>query len=416
MGRFFSSTVETALRDIYYQMWTGRGKEALQSLEQASAAGDGDASCVLARCYSGEQYVWDGHGFPEDGRKAASLLRRSVKQGSALGVLICLRSGVMTPALEEEMPFDSLQEAFDAVLEKARAGEPFCQYTVGNVYFWWDFLRIQGKSQEDFPSRQAFRDYLKENIAKCEDWFWKAFRGGVYWGGINLKNYYQNGAEDLIRPQPAKAVDIDRIGAEYGYPYYQYFYALGLKRAGKKEEAYALFRKAADCGEKKAYCDAGFAYYNGWGGPKDAARAAQCFAGGMELPINRELCAGWLGIIYFRGEGVEQDYAKAFQLLKWTDDQGTQGSWLVYYLGACCANGWGTVQDYEMARRYLERVDWNCPDGFYLLGYLYANGLGGPQDIQKGVQLLQKAGDHSQAKEELKHYKKTFFGGKWVRR
>lgn len=45
MGRFFSSTVETALRDIYYQMWTGRGKEALQSLEQASAAGDGDASC-----------------------------------------------------------------------------------------------------------------------------------------------------------------------------------------------------------------------------------------------------------------------------------------------------------------------------------------------------------------------------------
>ena len=238
----------------------------------------------------------------------------------------------------------------------------------------------------------------------------------MYWGGINLENYYQNGAEDLIRPQPAKAVDIDRIGAEYGYPYYQYFYALGLKRAGKKEEAYALFRKAADCGEKKAYCDAGFAYYNGWGVPKDAARAAQCFAGGMELPINRELCAGWLGIFYFRGEGVEQDYAKAFQLLKWTDDQGTQGSWLVYYLGACCANGWGTVQDYEMARRYLERVDWNCPDGFYLLGYLYANGLGGPQDIQKGVQLLQKAGDHSQAKEELKHYKKTFFGGKWVRR
>ena len=49
MGRFFSDTVEQALRDIYYQMWTGRGQEAMRNLEQASAAGDGDASCLLAR-------------------------------------------------------------------------------------------------------------------------------------------------------------------------------------------------------------------------------------------------------------------------------------------------------------------------------------------------------------------------------
>ena len=49
-------------------------------------------------------------------------------------------------------------------------------------------------------------------------------------------------------------------------------------------------------------------------------------------------------------------------------------------------------------------------------GYTVATAFLPQQDIQKGVQLLQKAGDHSQAKEELKHYKKTFFGGKWVRR
>ena len=110
-----------------------------------------------------------------------------------------------------------------------------------------------------------------------------------------------------------------------------------------------------------------------------------------------------------------QDYARAFRLLKWTDDTGKKGNWLVYYLGDCYANGKGTQQDYAAARRYLERIDWNCPDGFYLLGYLYARGLGGPKDIAKGVELLQKAGNQSRAREELKRYKRTLFG-KWVER
>ena len=60
-------------------------------------------------------------------------------------------------------------------------------------------------------------------------------------------------------------------------------------------------------------------------------------------------------------------------------------------------------------------VDWDNPNAFSLLGCLYARGLGGPEDIAKGVEYLQKAGDHAEAKEELRRYKKTLFG-KWVRR
>lgn len=41
--------------------------------------------------------------------------------------------------------------------------------------------------------------------------------------------------------------------------------------------------------------------------------------------------------------------------------------------------------------------------------------LGVPEDIAKGVEYLQKAGDYVEVKEELRHYKKTLFG-KWVRR
>lgn len=416
MGRFFSDTVESALRDIYYQMWTGRGQQALQSLEQASAAGDGDASCLLARCYCGSQYVWDGHHFPEDDRKATKLLHKSVEQGSAIGVLVALRSGELSPAREKTMPFESLQAAFDQVLAKAQAGEPFCQYTIGNSYFWWDFLRIQGKKREDFPSMDAFRSYLRENISKCEDWFWKAFRGGVFWGGNNLKHLYQNGDEDLILPHPEKAQDIDRIGAEYGYPNYQYTYGSQLRNAKQYDEAFRWLKKAVDGGELNACFYLGLCYEFGQGVETDEVKAAECYTKGLNASFHRVGCSNRLGALYYYGESVPLDYAKAYQLLKWAYDQDTSNNWGAYYLGACYAYGHGTQRDYALARKFLEMVDWDSKNTFYLLGYLYARGLGGPEDIPKGVALLQKAGDLPQAKEELSHYKKTFFGGKWVRR
>ena len=88
-------------------------------LERASAAGDGDATCLLARCLCGHQYVWVGHGFPEDDDRATELLHKSVEQGSALGVIVALRSGELTPSVEKKMPYARLQEAFDEVLAMA---------------------------------------------------------------------------------------------------------------------------------------------------------------------------------------------------------------------------------------------------------------------------------------------------------
>ena len=115
MAAVLSKEVKQALEDIYYNVRTGRGKEAFALLERASEAGDGDASCVLARCLCGYQYVWSGHGFPEDDQRAVKLLHKSVEQGSALGVLVALRSGELTPSVQKKMPFASLQEAFGQV-------------------------------------------------------------------------------------------------------------------------------------------------------------------------------------------------------------------------------------------------------------------------------------------------------------
>ena len=60
MGKCYSDAVERALGYLYYHETERKGQEALELLKQASEAGDGDATCVLARCMCGSQYVWEG--------------------------------------------------------------------------------------------------------------------------------------------------------------------------------------------------------------------------------------------------------------------------------------------------------------------------------------------------------------------
>lgn len=411
MGKFFSDAVETALKYIYYQERQGKGWEGLQLLQQASAAGDGDASCILARCLCGPQYVWQGHGFPEDDEKATLLYHKGVEEGSALAALICLRTGDMTPSLEKKMPFASLQEAFNVVLEKAKGGEPFCQFVIGNVYFWGDYIRIENKGPDTFPNMNAFRDYIVESIPKCEDWFLKAYRNGVYAAGDNLHHFYEEGEEGLIPPQPEKAKGLYRIGAEMGHPIHQFYWGNELNEAGQKQEALHWYQEALDGGEMRAMYQIGCLYEEGEAVPQDYAKAAQCYEATLDLQGYSIGSHNRLGAMYFNGKGVPQDYAKAFQLLSWAYDQDSR--WGVFYLGKCCFYGLGARQDYTQARTYLEEMTWENKEANYMLGYIYARGLGVPADIKKGVALLQKAGDRTDAKEELLRYRKTFFG-KWV--
>lgn len=411
MEKALSSEVRQALKDIYYNERTGRGKEALALLQKASDAGDGDASCVLARCYCGRQYVWIGHQFPEDDHLAVKYLHRSVEQGSALGVLVAMRSGELTPALEKKMPFANLQEAFDAAMELANTGDAFCQYVVANAYFWWDFIEIQGRDKNSFPSEAAYKAYLKENISKCEDLFWRAFRGGMYLAAGNLERYYTKGDEDIIAPQPQKALDLWRFGAEYGHPLHQAIYADDLAKLGLKADALHWYKLAAEGGHPGAWSDVGWYYLEGEIVEKDEAYAAQCFE--KDLPFGTRRAYAYLGRQYFYGNGVPQDYSRAFELLSYAYKQGS--TICFYMLGKSYFSGLGTSQDYQKAREFLEKVDPADSDTLYMLGYIYGRGLGVTEDIPKAVTLLKKAAKSMEAKEELLHYKKSLFG-KWSRR
>ena len=42
---------------------------------------------------------------------------------------------------------------------------------------------------------------MTENITKCEAWFWRAFKGGMYLAGNNLRHYYENGDRGYVEPR-----------------------------------------------------------------------------------------------------------------------------------------------------------------------------------------------------------------------
>ncbi len=86
-------------------------------------------------------------------------------------------------------------------------------------------------------------------------------------------------------------------------------------------------------------------------------------------------------------------------------------------LGNCYLFGWGCQKDPVKARIVLEEAlkDYSNDLIHYGLGLIYADGLGVPEDIKKGVEHLQKCKDYAPAQEALLRFKKTLFG-KWVRR
>ena len=417
MGQFFSDNVEKALQYIYYENkgYARHGQKGFQLLTDASAAGDGDATCILARCLSGPQYVWKGFGFPEEpDEKVEALYRLAVEQGSAIGMLVAIRSGVLSVGLERKAPI-TLQEAFDRVLKNAAGGDAFSQYVIGNSYFWWDFLRIQQKSAEDFPSREAFKVYLKENITQCEDWFWKAFRGGIYLAGNNLYNYYLNGDEDIVAPQPDKAKDIYKIGAEMGYPVHQIICAQNAEQAGQMEESRKWYRKAAENGYPNAWYQVAAWYEKGIGGPADMAEAVYCYKQSAES--NETGGLNVLAEYYFYGlNGFPKDPARAFRYCQKAMDLGSTYNRPI--MARCYLEGWGTPVDYAEAYVMASKSSsWsNGAESCYVLGRIYCDGLGKPEDIGKGVEFLRQISDHHpEAQEELKKYKKGLFGG-WKRR
>lgn len=414
MGKYFSDVVDQALEDIYYCYDVSRAARVIEPLTAAAEAGDGDASYILSRCLSGPQYSWKYHPYQCDDDKVEEYVRKSILQGSAMGVLGSMRCGMFTPEMKEKMPFKNLKEAWDVVYEKAQEGSLFCQNMIGNTYFWLDIVDIEEKRMEDFPSKEAFGAYLRESTLACIPWFEKAFKGGMGFAGKNLYHLYQSGEEGLVQPQPQKAQEIARLGAELGYPDWEKNYGAELlKQSGREMEGLRYCESAAGKGELSAWYQVGFAYQTGKIVPKDYPYALSCYEKGL-ADTESVGCYNKAGELYFLGEGgIAKDYAKAVKLLTHAHEQGS--NWGNDMLGICYLFGYECQKDPVNARKLFEEANYTSDLKNYGLGLIYAEGMGIAEDIKKGVEYLQKAKEYAPAQEALQRYKKTLFG-KWVRK
>lgn len=414
MGKYFSDAVDSALEAIYYTYDQDKAAASIQPLTEAAKAGDGDAAYILSRCTSGPQYSWIYHPFQDDDDLTEKLIRQSIVQGSAMGVLGAMRCGMLTPEMEQVMPFDNLKQAWDVVYEKAQAGCLFCMNMIANTYFWLDIPRIEGKGPSDFPSKATFGQWLRETELKCIPWFEKAFQGGMGFSGRNLYNLYNNGDDGTFTPDKEKAEAVARLGAEKGYPDWQERYANLIKeREGWTQEVFGLYSSAARQGQLSSWYYVGFAYEQGKVGPVDCVKAMECYEQGLQDP-EEVGCANRAGRLLFLGEnGISQDYPRAIQLFE--QARANENIWSNDMLGICCLFGYGCQKNPARALELFQEADHNSDLLNYGLGIIYTEGLGAPQNIKKGVEYLQKSKDYAPAQEALLHFKKTFFG-KWVRR
>lgn len=409
MGKYFSDVVDKAIEGLYYCYDSGRAKEAADELFLAAKEGDGDACYFLSRCFSGVCYSWEYHPFEENEAAAYAMLHQGISLGSAAAVLGALRMDMLTPELREIMPFESIKEAWNVIYEKAENGCLFCQYMIGNTYYFLDVIEIEDRKESEFESRAAWDDWRREQMEKSIPWFEKAFSGGMGLAGRNYRNYYGEGRGNLIPPVYEKKMEVLRQGAKLGYPDWMYALAFELYyKLDKAEEALPWAIRAAQAGHLFGWHIVGDIYWDGKVVERNMAYALECFEKTASYGNDPYACRR-AGDMYFRGLGTAQDYACAVQYLEKKEEPYDDDK-----LGLCYLLGYGCEQDVVRGRMLLERSGETVYRN-YGLGMMYAEGLGVGENIEKGVEYLKAAGDYGPAKEALKNYKKSLFGV-WRRR
>lgn len=416
MGKFFSDKVEEGIRKVWMSFIPEEMYKGMQLLEEAAGEGDADAICFLARCYMGEDYVWHGGGLPVDEDKAAGLVKESALRGSAAGVLCAMRSGELTPAVRRGMPLTTTQ-ARGIILEKAEAGDAFCQYMIGNAYYWGDVIEMDHLDLEkDYPTEDAYNAYAYPIAIR---WYERAIGGGLTFAIRNLRSIYQDEEGGIPRNDEA-VLFYTKLCAEQGDPEMMNNYGALLAEAGHKKESFRWYKASADAGEGVGCYNTGWAYEYGNGVGEDDHKAFGYYMKAAQK--GDESSYFKLGTYYFYGDAVEEDNAKAaYWLQKGADEE---EYWCYPLLGECYQEGWGVPQDMDRAfelfadaEEYIDEYDedtqgivWNG------LGNAYGYGEGVDEDFKKAVEYYRSAVDagNENAEESLAHFKKNIFG-QWKR-
>ena len=407
MSQQLDQRVETAIRQLWLEPWNNDGKEAKAMLEEAAAEGNGDACFFLGRCYLGECFIKPKFGFEENEELGNEYFNKSIELGSAIGMFGTQRLAGFKPRCGSFIhePYSSLKEIWDVVNELAESGQPFCQYMLGNAYYYGDCIEMLGYKDDevDFSLIQSFQK-------KAMELFEKSIEQGCTMAIGNLTDIITSG--DYGMPVDEKyAKELVKRGAQLHDPYYECEYANTLKETNP-EEAVKLYENALSNGNVEAYYYLGEMYTFDGKMPQDLKKAKGYYEKGIEADSHPVGCKNGLGKIYFYGgDGIEPDYNKAFQFFKQTRPE---TDWCSDMLGHCYLKGLGTGVDYAAAK-----TEFLVYTGDKLsaigLGEIYCYGLGVKQDIAKGMTYLNRFADDPRVKEIKSHFKKRLFGWKQIK-
>jgi TPR repeat protein len=158
-----------------------------------------------------------------------------------------------------------------------------------------------------------------------------------------------------------------------------------------------LMRPLADAGNAKAQNYLGLLYDNGYGVPRDDARAVAWYRKAAEQ--GNAAAQYNLGRHYDNGHGVPQDDAQAVAWYRKAAEHGDAGAQTS--LGAAYEAGRGVPQDQAQAAEwYRKAADQEHPAAELVLGNMYAAGRGVPQDYVQAVDWFRRAADHGNAAAE----------------
>lgn len=242
----------------------------------------GDAYALLARVYAGPRFTWAESGFPEDNMRTYQCLHDSIRRNSPIGTLQALRiAGSITPTVRRDMQL-SFDDAFRIVCDYAKKDDAYCQYIIGNVFFWGDYHTITPAKQLLAPDKASFGQRLqrvlqskslREGIATLRGtadeetlqaksreyakfWFKKALEQGLAMFQGNLRNIY------IDEGDYENARRVARSAAELGNPTMMLYTGLDHHEKGEFTEAFTWFTKGTDLGQPECIAELADYYYH----------------------------------------------------------------------------------------------------------------------------------------------------------
>ena len=288
----------------------------------------------------------------------------------ALLLHVLLSIALVSPATAQENKSintskpNATASKLDALLEKAKDGDPNAQFTLAVLY-------------------ETGTGVPKDPI-KAAEWFQKAAEQGDVKAQFKLANMYEKG--EGIPKDSAKAEEWYRKAAEEGYANAQFvlggMYANGKGVPRDSTKATEWWQKAAEQGHTEAQFFLGVMYQDGNGVSKNSTKAAEWWQKAAEQGYAEAQFL--LGKMLWEGSSVPKNSTKAVEWWQKAAEQGHAKSQFLIgtlYGGDLYENGEGVPKDYTKAALWYRKA---AAQGYtpaqLNLGFMYVNGQGVSKD------------------------------------